>query len=75
MTRKHYDHVDMMCLHINQLEKRLEVLEKIMCNATTPPPQSATHTHTNTTPIPQTKMPPTDEKHTQLYSSRRRFLM
>lgn len=31
MTRKHYDRIDMLCLHINQLEKRLEVLEKIVC--------------------------------------------
>ena len=35
MTRKKYDRIDMLCLHINQLEKRLEVLENIVCSKET----------------------------------------
>jgi hypothetical protein len=32
MTKKHYDQHDMLSLHINQLEKRIEILEKIISN-------------------------------------------
>lgn len=73
MAKKHYDQVDMLCLHINQLEKRLEVLEQML--------------YTQTRPLPQVPEPPVmatphveeqdGEKQQTIpyYASRRRFIM
>jgi hypothetical protein len=81
MAKKHYDQVDMLCLHINQLEKRLEVLEQMLYN-------SQQHVVANAHPLPQIPEPlvtPTphlekqdDTKQQQsipYYASRRRFVM
>lgn len=67
MTRKHYDHIDMLCLHVKQLEKRLEVLENMlfqlvpMCGQT----QTQTQTETQTEIVAHEQEPNTLNTNTQ----------
>ncbi len=85
MTRKHYDKTDMLCLHINQLEKRLEILEKIVYQQVNAQVQLAPnhikeqqpvpvlHNHIKEQPMEQQIDPVNKEQHDPLL--RRRFIV